>query len=434
MLFFKNIPMILALAFAGGIFSTIVIALIMYLATAVTATPWSLLETLIFGALVSSTDPVSILAMLPKETDRSLYITIFGESALNDAVAIILYRFFCGLAAADHGRLTFGLFLLSVLQSVWVFVGSFTVGIGLAFLFAKLTKHQRLTHDAETVEVIMLLVLLTRIISVFFTGIAMAHYAKPNMTSMSVLVAKHILHIFSAMADCFIFMYLGMGLFVVCRLAWAVAFALAVGLLDNESLDETKRSLMFGTAVLVIVITVYGINLLTPFMINKFKIADSSAAQRNAQAGGGAGGSDSDSEEDEGPLPESEIPPGLIGWLYRIDQHHLLPFLTNMNSTSHGRPRGSEGDKHPEGGTYGKVKHGINLADLADDGDVVALQSGAGAIPSSLGSNKPNMSMLGVEKTKDIGAGEKNGNVRRVSKEEVGGGLRSNAAVASDMD
>ena len=50
-------------------------------------------EGMIYGALISATDPVSVLAVLRDlRVDIDLYSNIFGEAVLNDAVAIVLYR------------------------------------------------------------------------------------------------------------------------------------------------------------------------------------------------------------------------------------------------------------------------------------------------------------------------------------------------------
>lgn len=53
------------------------------------------LEALIFGSLISATDPVTVLAIFGTQgADRDLYSLVFGESVLNDAVAIVLYQTF----------------------------------------------------------------------------------------------------------------------------------------------------------------------------------------------------------------------------------------------------------------------------------------------------------------------------------------------------
>jgi sodium/hydrogen exchanger-like protein 6/7 len=45
------------------------------------------------GAIISATDPVTILAVFQQlGVEPDLYAVIMGESMLNDAVAIVLYR------------------------------------------------------------------------------------------------------------------------------------------------------------------------------------------------------------------------------------------------------------------------------------------------------------------------------------------------------
>ena len=53
----------------------------------------SVIPSLLFGSLISATDPVTILAVFHDlHVDVDLYSLVFGESVLNDAVAIVLYR------------------------------------------------------------------------------------------------------------------------------------------------------------------------------------------------------------------------------------------------------------------------------------------------------------------------------------------------------
>lgn len=52
---------------------------------------FTFLDTLYFGALISSTDPLTVLAIFHDlQVDVNLYALIFGESVLNDAVSIVL--------------------------------------------------------------------------------------------------------------------------------------------------------------------------------------------------------------------------------------------------------------------------------------------------------------------------------------------------------
>lgn len=154
-----------------------------------------------FGAIISSTDPISVLGMLPPSTDRNLYMLIFGESALNDAVAVILYRLFEHLVEEEKKSISTLQLFEAIGESLWIFIKSAGVGIIVALMFAKLTKHVR-PPEAPIFELLMFLVfpycgyLLcevvegTGIIGIFFSGLTMAHYAYDNLSKITLLSAK----------------------------------------------------------------------------------------------------------------------------------------------------------------------------------------------------------------------------------------------------
>jgi len=51
----------------------------------------SLVESFAFGSLISAVDPVATLAIFQAiDVDQVLYMLVFGESVLNDAVSIVL--------------------------------------------------------------------------------------------------------------------------------------------------------------------------------------------------------------------------------------------------------------------------------------------------------------------------------------------------------
>ena len=51
----------------------------------------SLVESFAFGSLISAVDPVATLAIFHAlNVDQVLYMLVFGESILNDAVSIVL--------------------------------------------------------------------------------------------------------------------------------------------------------------------------------------------------------------------------------------------------------------------------------------------------------------------------------------------------------
>ena len=92
--FFRNIGAILTFAFVGTTLSTFTVAGIMYGITRISyLSHFTFLDAMRFGALISATDPVTILAIFTDlHVDVNLYAIVFGESVLNDAVSIVITR------------------------------------------------------------------------------------------------------------------------------------------------------------------------------------------------------------------------------------------------------------------------------------------------------------------------------------------------------
>lgn len=93
--FFRNLGAILLYAIVGTTLSSFFIGLIMYGCVQLTpphlAGGFTFLDTLYFGALMSPTDPLTVLAIFSDlRVDVNLYALVFGESVLNDAVALVL--------------------------------------------------------------------------------------------------------------------------------------------------------------------------------------------------------------------------------------------------------------------------------------------------------------------------------------------------------
>jgi sodium/hydrogen exchanger-like protein 6/7 len=138
--FFRNLSTILIFAFAGTFLSAVVIGLILWSTTLLPGSlDLSFVEAISVGATLSATDPVTILAIFNAyKVDPKLYTIIFGESILNDAIAIVIFETaqkYNKQEASSYGILSFfegtGIFLLVFFGSLLIGV---LVGVGTALL------------------------------------------------------------------------------------------------------------------------------------------------------------------------------------------------------------------------------------------------------------------------------------------------------------
>ena len=95
---------IMVFAVLGTLVSTFTTGLMVHYASMLTAESLPMLDSLVFGALISSIDPVAILSILTNlglSQADTVFILVFGESLLNDGVAITVFK---TLVARFDGR------------------------------------------------------------------------------------------------------------------------------------------------------------------------------------------------------------------------------------------------------------------------------------------------------------------------------------------
>ena len=99
---------ILALATFGTIFSTLIVALGLKALLLVTGPNLPFVWCLVFGALISPTDPVAVIAILKDAfLPPSIQATVAAESLFNDGVGVVLFTIVFA-AATGQSELTFG--------------------------------------------------------------------------------------------------------------------------------------------------------------------------------------------------------------------------------------------------------------------------------------------------------------------------------------
>jgi CPA1 family monovalent cation:H+ antiporter len=111
----KQMAPIIVFATVGVILSTFVVGALMYLAFIVFHFHIQFIYCLLFGALISPTDPVAVLGILKKsKIPSSLEIKISGESLFNDGVGVVVFATIMELAHLGTGT-------LSISQIGWTF-------------------------------------------------------------------------------------------------------------------------------------------------------------------------------------------------------------------------------------------------------------------------------------------------------------------------
>ncbi|WP_422358996.1 cation:proton antiporter [Reichenbachiella sp.] len=95
---------IIVLATIGTLMSTFIVGFLMQFGFGLVGSEVDLIYCLLFGALISPTDPIAVLA-LTKEfgLDKNLEIKIAGESLFNDGVGVVIFLTISSIAMAGHG-------------------------------------------------------------------------------------------------------------------------------------------------------------------------------------------------------------------------------------------------------------------------------------------------------------------------------------------
>jgi sodium/hydrogen exchanger 8 len=220
--FFKNLGTILSLAIIGTVIATFVSGWMfakMYQNLSDT-------ECFVYAALISAVDPVATLSVFKKvNAPDMLFNVVFGESVLNDAVAIIIYQIFLGIADSGTG-LTASNMAMALVKLLGIGIGSMLmaalVSLGTSFALKK-ADIQMMEHPNPMYEVSAILMTnyicylladlleLSGIVALFFAGMMTSHYQVHNVSTHARMALGTMLHTAAFIAENFIFLYLGIA-------------------------------------------------------------------------------------------------------------------------------------------------------------------------------------------------------------------------------
>ena len=129
---------IVSFATLGVITATFLVGGMMYFVLPLIGLPLDFIYCLLFGALISPTDPIAVLGILKKAgVPKSLEIKIVGESLFNDGIGVVVFLTIFQLAQAGAGEIHFGEVAFVFLEEVG---GGIALGLGLGWIAYRLMK------------------------------------------------------------------------------------------------------------------------------------------------------------------------------------------------------------------------------------------------------------------------------------------------------
>lgn len=151
----EDSKIVLLLAVLSLLVSTVVVGTLLYVVLALLGFTVPLALTLLFGALISSTDPVAVLALFKQYgAPRRLSLVFEGESLFNDATSVALFFVLLEVVLFGfHGFPTIGIGILSF--TIMMF-GGVAFGAFMGGLFSKLVG---LCRENETASITLTIVL-----------------------------------------------------------------------------------------------------------------------------------------------------------------------------------------------------------------------------------------------------------------------------------
>ncbi|MGY9073084.1 MAG: cation:proton antiporter [Acidimicrobiales bacterium] len=243
-----DLGIVLAMAIGGTMLGTFIVAGIV---RPVVDIPW--LAAIAFGALISATDPVAVVAFFKTlGVEKRLNVLVEGESLFNDAVAIVVFSLAVG-AAADGTSLSLG---PAIGEFLLVGLGGLAVGIVLGYVVSAIVLAKVDDHLIETAVTLALaygsyLVAesfgtifnvgefhFSGILAVVAAGLMVGHVGLKNTSPTTRLTLENFWEFLAFLVNSFVFLLLGIavaiGSILISRLLIVHSFAAVYSRLRPE--------------------------------------------------------------------------------------------------------------------------------------------------------------------------------------------------------
>ncbi|KAJ7313771.1 hypothetical protein JRQ81_005451 [Phrynocephalus forsythii] len=238
-LFFGNLGTILLYAVIGTIWNAATTGLSLYgvyLSGIMGELKSGWLDFLLFGSLIAAVDPVAVLAVFEEvHVNEVLFIIVFGESLLNDAVTVVLYNVFEAFVSIGAENVTALDCIKGVVSFFVVSLGGTLIGVAFAFLLSlvtRFTKHVRIIEPGFVFVISYLSYLtaemlsLSAILAITFCGICCQKYVNANISEQSATTVRYTMKMLASASETIIFMFLGISAVDPSIWTWNTAFIL----------------------------------------------------------------------------------------------------------------------------------------------------------------------------------------------------------------
>ncbi|VDN57846.1 unnamed protein product [Dracunculus medinensis] len=217
--FFRNIGTILTYAVIGTLYNTFSIGGTLILLSKYFKVKSTPMELLLFSTLISAVDPVAVLCVFEEiHVNQLLYICVFGESLLNDAVTIVLYQTFSvmvevdNLSTVDYCKAGASFFIVSF--------GGILIGIAWALITGFTTKYARHLNVVQPLICLLFpylayltseMVSMSGILAIMICGVVMKQFLVGNLSRKSLVTVQYFMKTLSSSCEALIFVYLGIS-------------------------------------------------------------------------------------------------------------------------------------------------------------------------------------------------------------------------------
>ncbi|KAG3268152.1 solute carrier family 9 member A4 [Ictidomys tridecemlineatus] len=223
--FLENIGSILWWAGLGALVNALGIGLSLYLVCRVGAFglgDLSLLETLLFGSLLSAVDPAAVLAVFEEaRVNEQLYMIIFGEALLNDGISVVLYNILIAFTKMHKFEDIEPVDILAgCARFIIVGCGGVFFGVIFGFISAFITRFTQNISAIEPLIVFMFSYLsylaaetlyLSGILAITACAVTMKKYVEENVSQTSYTTIKYFMKMLSSVSETLIFIFMGVS-------------------------------------------------------------------------------------------------------------------------------------------------------------------------------------------------------------------------------